>query len=123
MWRDQLRAVGRRDFLNDVRYPVAFTLGLLDAVVLLVSYSFLFAGVLYPTSVLPAWLGMASALLPTTHALSAMRAAVISGASWSTLAPDLGALLGFDVIGIPVGLWLFTVAVTHAKRAGTLGHA
>lgn len=263
MWLDQLRAVFRRDVLSDIRYPVAFAIGLLDAVVVLISYSFLagvfgnrrpdgyeplafllvgvaltdsltaalvllsqgvrnsqqsgtvkallglpiaptrlmtlsmaypatraaldfvvfmsaaclmgvsasgihvaamlvtfvlavasvsvmglvsasfalvfkrgdpvmwavgtatwlLSGVLYPTSVLPTWLAMVSTLLPTTHALTAMRAAVIDGASWSALAPDLGALFGFDLIGIPAGLWLFTAAVTHAKRAGTLGHA
>ena len=263
MWLDQLRAVTRRDFLTDVRYPVAFAIGFLDAVVVLVSYSFLagvfgdhrpdgyaplsfllvgialtdslttalvclalgvrssqqagtvkallglplaparlmllsmaypfvraaidfavfmlaaaalgvpfaavhvtgmlltfvlavasvcimglvsasfalvfkrgdpvlwavgtatwlLSGVLYPTSVLPSWLGVASALLPSTHALAAMRASVLGGATWSSLAPDLGALFGFDVIGIPAGLWLFSAAVTHAKRAGTLGHA
>jgi ABC-2 type transport system permease protein len=262
-WLDQLRAVARRDFLTDVRYPVAFAVGLFDAVIVLVSYSFLagvfgdhrpdgytplaflligialndslttalvclalgvrnsqqagtvkallvlplaparlmllsmaypfvratidfvvfmiaagalgvpfagmhvtgvvvtfvlgvasvsvlglisasfalvfkrgdpvlwavgtatwlLSGVLYPTSLLPVWLRFASFLLPTTHALAAMRAAVIDGASWVALAPDLGALLLFDLIGIPAGLWLFTAAVTHAKRTGTLGHA
>ena len=263
MWFDQLRTLARRDFLTDVRYPVAFVLGVLDAVIVLVSYSFLagvfgehrpdgyaplafllvgialtdslttalvclalgvrnsqqagtmkallalplaparlmalsmaypfvraaldfvvfmmaaaalgvsfaamhvtgvvvtfllgvgsvfvmgllsasfalvfkrgdpvlwavatatwlLSGVLYPTSVLPSWLRFASTLLPTTHALAAMRAAVIDGASWTALGPDIRALFGFDLVGIPAGLWLFTVAVTHAKRVGTLGHA
>ncbi len=85
--------------------------------------TWLLSGVLYPTSVLPSWLGVASWLMPTTHALSAMRAAVIDGASWSVIGPNVAALLGFDLIGIPAGLWLFTAAVERAKRAGTLGHA
>ncbi len=85
--------------------------------------TWLLSGVLYPTSVLPHWLAIASWLLPTTHALAAMRGAVIGGASWPALAPDLGALVVFDLLGIPAGLWLFSAAVTHAKRAGTLGHA
>jgi len=44
MWLDQLRVVVRRDFLTDVRYRVAFAIGLFDALLVLVSYSFL-AGV------------------------------------------------------------------------------
>jgi hypothetical protein len=32
-------------------------------------------------------------------------------------------LAGFALIGIPAGLWIFTQAVNHARRAGTLGHA
>jgi ABC-2 type transport system permease protein len=84
--------------------------------------TFLLSGVLYPTNILPTWLAMASWLLPTTHALSAMRAAVIDGAPWASIGADLGVLLAFDLVGIPAGLWLFTAAVTHAKRAGTLGH-
>lgn len=84
--------------------------------------TFLLSGVLYPTDILPKWLGLASWLLPTTHALSAMRAAVIDGAPWSAIGADLGVLLAFDLVGIPAGLWLFGAAVTYAKRAGTLGH-
>ena len=85
--------------------------------------TWLLSGVLYPTSLLPHWLGTLSQLLPTTHALSAMRAAVIDGASWAAMAPDLGALLAFDLIGLPAGLWLFAAAVQYAKRVGTLGHS
>jgi len=85
--------------------------------------TWLLSGVLYPTSVLPAWLGVVSALLPTTHALNAMRAAVLDGATWSALAPDLFALLGFDLVGLPLALWALTAAVTYARRTGTLGHS
>jgi ABC-2 type transport system permease protein len=85
--------------------------------------TWLLSGVLYPTNVLPAMLRWLSWLLPTTHALSAMRAAVIDGASWRVMGPDLGALVLFDVIGIPLGLWCYAVAVAYAKRAGTLSHA
>lgn len=85
--------------------------------------TWLLSGVLYPTTVLPTWLQAASWLLPATHALTAMRAAVIDGAPWAVLAPQLLALTMFNVIGIPVGLWVYSVAVTHARRAGTLGHA
>lgn len=85
--------------------------------------TWLLSGVIYPTSVLTPWLAWLSRLLPTTHALAAMRMAVIDGGAWAKLSPDLTALLAFDAVGIPAGLWLFTAAVTHARRAGTLGHS
>ncbi len=85
--------------------------------------TWLLSGVIYPTSVLSPWLGWLSRLLPTTHALAAMRAAVMDGGAWATIGVDVVALLTFDVIGIPAGLWLFTSAVQQARRAGTLGHS
>ena len=45
--------------------------------------TWLLCGVLYPTSVLPAWLQPLTLLMPTTHAIAAMRAAAIDGAAWS----------------------------------------
>jgi ABC-2 type transport system permease protein len=85
--------------------------------------TWLLSGVLYPTTVLPQWLQAASLALPATHALAAMRAAVIDGASWAAMAPDLAALAVFDLVGIPLGLWGYARAAAHARRAGTLGHA
>jgi len=84
--------------------------------------TWLLSGVIYPTSVLSPWLRGLSRLLPTTHALAALRVAVIDGGAWAAIGPDVWALLAFHVIGIPLGLWLFTTAVTQARRSGTLGH-
>lgn len=85
--------------------------------------TWLLCGVLYPTSVLPAWLRPVSLLMPTTHAISAMRAAVIDGASWSAMATELTALALFVSFGLPLSLWAFDAAVAWARRSGTLGHA
>ncbi|TAK16492.1 MAG: ABC transporter permease [Acidobacteria bacterium] len=84
--------------------------------------TWLLSGVLYPTDVLPPMLARVSSLLPTTHALAAVRATAIDGASLAAVGRDAGVLAAFALIGVPFGLWAFTVAVNHARRAGTLGH-
>jgi ABC-2 type transport system permease protein len=84
--------------------------------------TWLLSGVLYPVDVLPPLLARVSSWLPTTHALAAIRATTIDGAGPAAVGADLAVLAGFAFIGIPAGLWIFTHAVNHARRAGTLGH-
>lgn len=84
--------------------------------------SLLLGGVMYPTSVLPPWLGVLSAALPATHALQAMRAALLEGASLAQVSGDLLALAAFAVVGIPAGLALLAAALGVARQRGNLGH-
>jgi ABC-2 type transport system permease protein len=93
--------------------PIAWLLG---------SVTWLLSGVLYPTSVLPAWLGRLAWWLPPTHTLTALRALVIDGAPLAAVAPSLWYLAACAALGLPLSLWIFARAVTHAKRQGTLGH-
>ena len=85
------------------------------------SVTWLLSGVLYPTTVLPPALATIAWMLPTTHALSALRALTLTEASTSAVRADLLYLTAFAAIGLPASLWLFSLAVNHAKRAGTLG--
>ncbi len=89
----------------------------------LASATWLLSGVLYPTGVLPPLLAKLAWLLPTTHALSAIRATVIDGASLWSIRHDVAVLAGFALAGIPIALWGFHLAVNYARREGTLGHA
>jgi ABC-2 type transport system permease protein len=85
--------------------------------------TWLLSGVLYPVDVLPPFLARVASWLPTTHALAAVRATMIDGAGMADVGAHAAVLAGFALIGIPAGLWIFTHAVNHARRAGTLGHA
>ena len=69
---------------------------------------------------LPAWLQPASALLPITHALEAMRLAVLRGAGLADLWKPIGALAVFAAILLPIGVLAFSIAVRRAKRTGSL---
>lgn len=82
----------------------------------------LLGGVLYPTSALPPWLSVLSAGLPITHALHAMRAALLDGASLAQVGGQLLSLAAFAVAGIPAGLAVLAGALGVARQRGSLGH-
>jgi ABC-2 type transport system permease protein len=86
------------------------------------SGSWLLGGVLFPTDLLPPLLQRVTPLLPITHAVSGMRAAVLAGASPLAISHELAGLALFALIGVPVGLLVFNLGVNHVKRTGTLGH-
>jgi len=87
---------------------------------LISSVSLLLGGVYYPVEVLPARLQALARLYPLTTSLQAMRRALLMGASLSSLAGDLGILLGFTLLLMPLSLAAFRYAVQRAKRDGSL---
>lgn len=89
---------------------------------LFASGSWLLGGILYPIELLPAPLQRSAALLPITHAANGMRGALLAGASPLALWPDLRALVLFALVGFPLSLALFNLAIQRARREGTLGH-
>lgn len=89
----------------------------------------LISGVYYPVSVLPAWLQPLSALSPATYALEACRKilgvnhqgnTIQAGVGLGGVLPELGILLLFGCVTIPLGLFVFGKAETWAKRTGKL---
>jgi ABC-2 type transport system permease protein len=84
--------------------------------------STLLGGVYYPVTVLPGWLQSVSNLFPITYALHAMRLALLRGASFRVLLPDLAALAFFSVGLLPLSLLAFHYAVRRARREGSLTH-
>ncbi len=93
--------------------PVAVVLG---------AASLFLSGVLYPVSVLPPWLQAAARFLPLTHALEALRGALLVGASPAQLLPVLSALAAFALVLGPAGLALFVYALRRARIDGSLTH-
>jgi ABC-2 type transport system permease protein len=74
-------------------------------------------GAFFPLSVLPGWLEFIGKLLPTRFIFDGVRAALFEGASWGS---DALVLLGYSAIGLPVALWAFSRAVSHARKLGSL---
>lgn len=94
-----------------------------DPVTALVSnIATLVGGVFYPVTVLPGWLQSVAKAMPLTYSLNAMRAALLQGATWSELQPDLTALALFCIVLIPTSLFLFKSAVERARADGSLAH-
>ena len=79
-------------------------------------------GTYYPITVLPGWLQVFSYFVPLTYALRAMRLALLQGYSIIDLAPDLGILLVFSVVLLPLSVLVFNYAVHRAKAEGSLSH-
>jgi len=86
------------------------------------SLSWLLGGVFYPLDVLPISLQQAAQLLPITHALDGMRAALLAGAGLTQVLPQIGALAFFALVGLPLSLAAFSLGVRRAKVSGTLSH-
>lgn len=84
--------------------------------------SWLLGGVFYPVEVLPRVLQHAAQLLPITHALVGMRAALLGNASIAQLLPQIGILGLFALAGLPLSLLAFDLGVRWAKVTGTLSH-
>jgi ABC-2 type transport system permease protein len=129
--------VDPRSFLAALALSVAAfaPLGLLSAAFVLVfkrgdpfSYaldaaSYLLCGVIYPLEVLPPTLRLAAQFLPATHALEAMRGAVLHRTPVTGLFRPLGALALFAVVAWPLAALVLSGARRHAEKAGTLGHS
>jgi ABC-2 type transport system permease protein len=84
------------------------------------SVSMLLGGVYYPTSAIPSWLALASRGVPLSYGLHALRRTFLDGAPISAIASDLAILCGFIIVLFTLGMMAFSMAWTHARRAGTL---
>lgn len=84
--------------------------------------SFLVGGVLYPVASLPEVAQWAAWALPITHALEALRGALLLGRSVVDLAQPLGILAGFTALAVPLALWSFRRAVHHLRVNGSVSH-
>jgi ABC-2 type transport system permease protein len=93
--------------------PVAMVIG---------SLSFFLSGVMYPVSVLPAWLRAFGQLLPLTHALAVLRGALLVGSGLGELRSSLLALLIFAGVLAPFGAGMFAFALRRARIDGSLSH-
>ncbi len=77
----------------------------------------LLAGAYFPIELLPGPLRAFANVLPFTWGVDVLRAALLRG----ELAADrLVLLAAFAVLSLPLALWLFRLAVDHARRKGTL---
>lgn len=82
--------------------------------------SVVLGGVVFPTNTLPVWLMKAGEILPFTHALKAMRLAMLQGMPLLELLPHLSVLLLFAFVLAPASLQVFRMALHHTKVRGSL---
>jgi ABC-2 type transport system permease protein len=87
---------------------------IVSALLLLVS------GVYYPVKVLPEWMQMIAQFSPVTYALEGSRAALLDGVGLSQLWGSVWPLLIMGVVFVPMGLFVFHLGESYAKRTGKL---
>ena len=79
-------------------------------------------GMMYPISVLPAWLQWVARFVPVTYSLEGMRAAILGHAPIRELLPSIGGLLLFAAVLLPASFAIFSWALRRTKITGTLTH-
>jgi ABC-2 type transport system permease protein len=82
--------------------------------------SALLSGVLFPVEILPPFLRGIANFLPTTHALMALRKALILGAGFESIAPHLLALDLFAMVTLPLGFLVSMWGFSKALQEGSL---
>ncbi|MBU1318654.1 MAG: ABC transporter permease [candidate division Zixibacteria bacterium] len=82
----------------------------------------LLSGVLFPVEYLPGALKAISMLLPTTHALHALRLTLTQNASIEQISSQLLFLLIASAITVPLGFFSIRAGFNKARRDGTLAH-
>jgi ABC-2 type transport system permease protein len=80
----------------------------------------LLSGVLFPIQFLPGPLRAVSYLLPTTHALHALRLSLMRNATLVDVGGSVAALAGFAVVLFPLGLVVFRKGYDRARAHGSL---
>jgi ABC-2 type transport system permease protein len=87
---------------------------IVSSVLLLVS------GVYYEIEVLPGWMQAIATVSPVTYALQGARAALLDGAGAGQLWESIWPLLIMGVVFVPLGIFIFHLGESYAKRTGKL---
>jgi ABC-2 type transport system permease protein len=96
------------------------TTGPLPTGVMIVSS--LLGGVYYPTHVVPSWLEHISGAIPLTYGLRALRQVLLEGASLASVRGDVGILLLMTALLFAAAIWMFSAAMSYARRTGSLSY-
>lgn len=81
----------------------------------------LLCGITFPIVMLPAWAQLASATMPPTYVVAAMRAALLSAAGPLDLLPTAILLIALSVVFGAIAIVVFRALETSARRTGMLG--
>lgn len=81
----------------------------------------IFCGITFPLSVLPGWMQVVARWLPPTYIMHGMRSALLEGAGFKLLWPDIAALLLFGILWLALGYGLFNWMERRARRTGAIG--
>ena len=81
----------------------------------------LISGLYFPVGLLPDWLTKAAEANPLAIAAESLREALLGGANWSTVGPDIAILTPLAIVSFLLGMVAFKLALRRERRLGTLG--
>jgi ABC-2 type transport system permease protein len=81
----------------------------------------LFAGAIFPTTVLPHAVQWVTRLIPAYYGLEGVRRTVLGHAGLVDEFPYIAALAAFAIVLLPLSVWCFARALHVARATGTLG--
>jgi ABC-2 type transport system permease protein len=81
----------------------------------------IFCGITFPITLMPGWMQAVSRWLPPTYVIHGARLAILGGASFNDLLPDLRALVLFGLAWLVIGYLLFLLMERRARRTGAIG--
>lgn len=82
----------------------------------------LLGSVYFPINMLPPWLQKIAAWMPMTHALKAIRASLLEGATWHEVQTNMLYLALFSVLVWTLGWGCFWWSLKKSREDGTLSH-
>jgi len=92
-----------------------------DPVNFILSMGTLFFGnVVFPSKLLPPLVQGVSGWLPMSWSMKVVRGALLHGATFHEVVPELGRLAVLTLVIVPLGLLGSRIAIRRAKREGTL---
>ena len=80
----------------------------------------LISGVYYSTEILPGWMQFLAQFSPAKYVLDGFREGIINGRPITTLLHDVWPLIVMGLVLIPLGVYVFGIAESYAKRTGKL---
>ncbi len=83
----------------------------------------LVSGVYYPIEVLPPALQMLAVISPATYVLQGVRLALLEGAGYTALWPQIWPAFVLGLVALPLGLRAFALAERFAKQHGKLARS
>jgi ABC-2 type transport system permease protein len=79
------------------------------------------SGAYFPLGLFPHWIETLARVNPVAIALHGMRNALIGGAGWGAIGPDVLLLVPMAVASVTIGVIAFRLALSRELRLGTLG--
>ncbi len=92
--------------------PAGWILGMVEGLI---------GGVYFPITVLPHWMQLLARIFPITYAIQAIQLAVFKGYSLDRLWREIGILLFFSLLLLPLSFTLFALSLRKARKDGSLG--